>query len=420
MIHTTQLFPGITLHHFPDSRFKQSCLSLQLVRLATKEESAMNALIPAILLRGCESAPDIRSITLRLDDLYGASIGALVRRVGDYQTTGLYCNFIGDGYTLEKESLLAPMAEFLKDLLLHPLLEEGGFRRDFVESEKKNLISTIQSQMNNKRSYAASQLLKDLCANDPFGLPRLGYEEDVAAIDPLTLYRHYQTILRESRMDLFYVGDQDPQAVADTLKAVFAEVDRCYVNLPAQTPFRGGKEGKRVETMEVAQGKLCMGFATPITLHDSRYATMQVLNTLFGGGMTCKLFQNIREKRSLCYDIGSGYYGTKGLVSVSAGIDCDKDELVQELILQELEDCRKGNITEEELLSAKEALLSSLQSTHDSPGAIEGYYATGLLSGFLKTPQAYMDAIRNVTLEDVTAAAATLQLRCVYFLKGVQ
>ena len=420
MIHTTELLPGITLHHFPDSRYKQSCLSLQLVRLATKEESAMNALIPAILLRGCESAPDIRSITLRLDELYGASIGALVRRVGDYQTTGLYCNFIGDRYTMEEEGLLSPMAEFLKNLLLRPLTENGGFRRDFVEGEKKNLISTIQSQMNNKRAYAASQLLRDLCANDPFGLPRLGYEEDVAAINPVTLYDHYQKILTESRIDLFYVGDQDPKVVAETLKTVFAEIDRSYVNLPAQTPFQGGKEGKRVETMEVAQGKLCMGFATPISLHDPRYASMQVFNTLFGGGMTCKLFQNIREKRSLCYDIGSGYYGTKGLVSVSAGIDCDKDKLVQELILKELEDCRKGEITEEELLSAKEALISSLRSTHDSPGAIEGYYATGMLSGFRVTPAEYIDRIRAVTKEDVMDAAKLLELKCVYFLKGVQ
>ena len=420
MIHTAEIFPGITLYHFPDNRFKQSCLSLQLVRLAKKEEAAMNALIPAVLLRGCESAPDIRAITLRLDELYGASIGALVRRVGDYQTTGLYCNFIGDRYTLEKDGLLAPMAEFLKDLLLHPLTENGGFRKDFVDGEKKNLISTIQSQMNNKRAYAASQLLKDLCANDPFGLPRLGYEEDVAAIDPVTLYDHYQKILKESRIDLFYVGEQDPKAVAETLKTVFTELDRSYVNLPAQTPFRGGKSGKRVETMEVAQGKLCMGFATPITLHDPRYAAMQVFNTLFGGGMTCKLFQNIREKKSLCYDIGSGYYGTKGLLSVSTGIDCHKDELVQELILKELEDCRKGEITQEELLSAQEALISSLRSTHDSPGAIEGYYATGMLSGFRVTPAEYIDRIRAVTREDVMEAAKLLELKCVYFLKGAE
>ncbi len=420
MIHTTKLFPGITLHHFPDSRFKQSCLSLQLVRPATKEESAMNALIPAVLLRGCERAPDIRAITLRLDDLYGTSIGALVRRVGDYQTTGLCCNFISDRYTMEAEGLLAPMADFLQELLLRPLTENGGFRRDFVDSEKKNLIATIQSQLNNKRAYAASQLLQDLCAHDPFGLPRLGFEEDVAAIEPVSLYRHYRSLLKESRIDLFYVGDQDPQTVAQTLKTVFAEIDRCYVNLPDQTPFQGGKEGKRVQTLEVAQGKLCLGYATPITLQDPRYGAMQVLNTLFGGGMSCKLFQNIREKRSLCYDIGSGYYGTKGLVTVAAGIDRDKDELVQALIEKELQDCRDGVITDEELSSAREALISSLQSTHDSPGSIESYYATGLLSGFPITPQSYIDLVRRVTRDDVMEAAKTLQLRCVYFLKGAE
>ena len=420
MIHTTEIFPGITLYHFPDSRFKQSCLSLQMVRLITKEEAAMNALLPAVLLRGCESAPDIRSITLKLDDLYGASIGAQVRRIGDYQLTGMYGSFIGDRYAMESEGLLTPVVEFMRSLLLEPLTENGGFRKDFVDGEKKNLIAAIQSQMNNKRAYASAQLLKDLCANDPFGLPRLGYEEDVAAIDPVTLYSHYRKILKESRIDLFYVGEQDPQIVADAVKTIFAGVDRDYVNLPAQTPFQGGKEGKRVETMEVAQGKLCMGFTTPINMKHPRYHAMRVFNTLFGGGMTCKLFQNIREKQSLCYDIGSGYYATKGLMTVSAGIDCDKDELVQELILGQLQDCCDGNITEEEMTSAKEALISSLQGVHDSPSAIEGYYLTGLLSGSPETPDDYIAGIRAVTKEDVMEAAKAVQLRCVYFLKGVQ
>ena len=83
MIQTMTLLPGITLRCFPDSRFKQSCLSIQLVRPLAEEEAAMNALIPAVLLRGCTSAPDLRAITLRLDELYGASVGALVRRVGE-------------------------------------------------------------------------------------------------------------------------------------------------------------------------------------------------------------------------------------------------------------------------------------------------------------------------------------------------
>ena len=88
------ILPGITMRCRPDGRFKQGCLSVQLVRPMNKDEAALNALLPAVLLRGTEQHPDLRAITLRLDELYGASVGALVRRVGDYQTTGLYCGFI--------------------------------------------------------------------------------------------------------------------------------------------------------------------------------------------------------------------------------------------------------------------------------------------------------------------------------------
>ena len=95
MLKTIPLLPGVTLRCFTDNRFKHGCLSVQLVRQMCQEEAALNALLPAVLLRGTVNAPDLRDITLRLDDLYGASVGALVRRAGDYQMTGLSCGFMG-------------------------------------------------------------------------------------------------------------------------------------------------------------------------------------------------------------------------------------------------------------------------------------------------------------------------------------
>ena len=162
-----------------------------------------------------------------------------------------------------------------------------------------------------------------------------------------------------------------------------------------------------------------MGFVTPITNRSEDFCAMQVLNTVFGAGMTSKLFMNIREKMSLCYAIGSGYYGSKGIMTVSAGIDHQKEPLVRQEILNQLESCRRGEITMQELNSARESLLSGLRAVHDSPGAIEGYYATSALSGLGLTPQEYMEKLRAVTVEDVTAAAKTVQYHSSYFLKGV-
>lgn len=419
MIQTITIQPGITLRCFPDTRFKHGCLSLQMLRPMRREEAAYNALIPAVLLRGCVTAPDLRDITLRLDDLYGASVGALVRRVGDYQTTGLHCSFISDRYAMDGDQILEPMVEFLGQLLLQPVLENGVFRSDYVESEKKNLIATIESQRNDKRAYASAQMLKLMCAGDTFGIPRLGEVEQVRSITAADAYAHYRRLLRESPIELFYVGQAAPETVADLLRPLFTGLERACADLPKQTPFRGAPNGEHTETMEVAQGKLAMGFTTPVSIRDPEFVAMQVCNTVFGGGMTGKLFMNVREKMSLCYDIGSGYHGSKGIVTVSAGIDCDKMAVVRDAVLEQLESCCQGKFTEEELTAAKQSVIHSLRGVHDSPGAIENYYATGALSGLGMTPEEYICRVQQVTAEQVAQAANSLELNTVYFLKGV-
>ena len=419
MLTTMELHPGITLRCFCDNRFKQGALSLQLVRPMCEDEAALNALLPSVLLRGCRQYPDLRLITQRLDELYGAAIGPLVRRVGDYQTTGLYCGFMEDRFTLPGDAVFQPMCQLLRELLFAPALENGTFVQQFVEGEKSNLIATLESQLNDKRAYAMEQMLRKMCAGDSFGIPRLGEKEQVAQITPAQLYAHYQKALRESPVHIFYVGNAPAETVAQQLKPLFADTERSYVNLSPQTGLTPAPGGEYTEEMDVNQGKLCMGFTTPVTLRAAQFAAMQVMNMVFGGGMMSKLFMQVREKMSLCYDIGSGYHSAKGLVTVSAGIDCGNVQIVREEIMRQLDACRSGNITDEELRSAKESLCSSLRATHDSPGAIENYYATAALSGLSMTPAQYHAAVEAVTARQVMEAAQTLDLHTVFLLKGV-
>ena len=418
MIETISLFPGVTLRACRDTRFKQGCLSFQLVRQMDPEEAALNALLPSVLLRGTRRCPDLKSITEHLDALYGASVSPLVRRVGDYQTTGLYCGFMDDRFALPGDQVLQPMLAFLEELLLDSPLEEGAFLASFVESEKKNLIATIESERNDKRAYSMSRLLRILCREDTFGVPRLGEAEQVEDITPQGLYAHYRKILETSPIEIFYVGSAEVQTVADALMPLLEKLPRNPVSLLPQTPFHPCEKQDVLETMDVTQGKLCMGFVTPITNRCADFAAMQILNVIYGSGMTSKLFMNVREKMSLCYSIGSGYYGTKGILVVSAGIDFDKEQLTRDEVLRQLNICREDGITEQELRSAKEALLSSLRGTHDSPSAIEGYYATAALSGLIFSHADYMTAVEETTLEQVVACANSLELHTTYFLKG--
>ena len=121
---------------------------------------------------------------------------------------------------------------------------------------------------------------------------------------------------------------------------------------------------------------------------------------------------------SLCYAIGSGYYGRKGIMTVNAGIAGRKQEKVRGAIFAQLEACRAGNISENELGAAKESILSGLRTVYDSPGAIESFFSTAAISGLGRTPETYAEEIRAVTVADVVEAAKTVAFHSAFFLKG--
>ena len=305
----------------------------------------------------------------------------------------------------------------------------------FAEGRKDMFTNPVLTQIGEKYGKTAAQTaLRFLLQSDVVVIPKSTHKdrmqqnfdlfdftltpEDMAAIDPVGLLTHYRKILRESRIEIFYVGSAPAEAVAEYISPLVSRLGGREGLLPPQTPFHPCPGQDVTETMEVSQGKLCMGFVTPIVNRDKEFPAMQVFNTVFGAGMTSKLFLNVREAMSLCYSIGSSYYGAKGILTVGAGIDFDKEQLTRDEILRQLDACRRGEITQEELTAGKEALLSSLRATSDSPGAIEGYYATAHLSGLNMTPERYMEVVEKVSLADVVAAARTVTLHSTYFLKG--
>lgn len=420
MIQAIALRPGVTLRYQLDRRFKNSALSIQLLRPMCQEEAALNALLSAVLLRGTEQSPDLQAITQRLDQLYGASIGALVRRVGNIQTTGFYLSFLEDRFALPGDRVLEPMLRFLEEILLHPKLEHNLLCPEFVESEKKNLIATIEAERNDKRAYAATQLLRHMCQGDSFAVPRLGRREEVAAITPESLSAHYRRILHHSPVEIFYVGSAAPEQVAQLLMPLAQALAPQPDALPLPGPFLPQiPPQEQIQTQSLAQSKLCMGFFCGITQHSPDFPAMLVCNAIFGGGMTSKLFVHVREALSLCYYASSAYYSSKGIVTVSCGIDAAQYQRTKEEILAQLAACQAGEITPAELTGAKEALLSSLRGIPDSTGALENYYATAAISGFSWDLPTYMEQVRRVTAEDVARVAKQLQLHSVFFLQGV-
>ena len=418
MIKTIAVAPGITLRAMQTEKFKTACFSLNFLRPHTAADAALDALLPSVLLRATEHYPDIRSISMQLDALYGASLGTLIRRKGEIKLVGFYADFIEDAFLPEGESVFAPIVDLTEEILFRPLTKNGVFCAQNVEGEKQNLINAIEAEMNDKRTYAMAKMLRVMCENESYGVPRLGRAEEVRVITPQTLWAHYQKVLKTSRIELFYAGQKSPETVAEAFRRLFAgkQPETC-TPVGTQVIRAADKTRELSERMDVTQGKLVIGLRTGITVEDADYPALLLLNAVYGAGVTSKLFVNVREKLSLCYYASSSLEKYKGVMLVSAGVDFKNYETAKAAIFKELDDCKCGKITSEELEAARQAVLSALRAAQDSPAQLDEFY--------MGTTIARMDDFEELTIkvaaltaEDLTLAAQKLTVDTIYFLKG--
>ena len=414
-----ELLPGVFLTVLHTDKFKTNCLSLSLLRPLSQQETAMNALLPDVLLRGCKLCPDMGEISAWLDQRYGAGVQSTDRKKGEVQAIGFFLDYIDEAYTLEGENLTGDICRLLGSFLLEPVLENGVFRRDYVEGEKLNLINAIESQINDKRTYAAIRLRQEMFRDEAYGVSKYGTRDQVAAITPEGLYAHYRKVLETSRIELIFVGSVVPQRLETELRDALRSLPRGHLVEVGTVPGPMPAEVRDItETMDVTQGKLVMGFRTGITAGDPDYPALVLLNGVFGGSMTSKLFMNVREKMSLCYYASSGVERFKGIMVVSSGVDAENYDTARKEILAQLEACRNGDITQEELEYTRRYLISSLNTGEDSPYSMDDFQLGQLIGGYSYTTDQLAEQLKTVTVPEIQAAANGLRLDTIYFLRG--
>ena len=422
-IKRTQLLPGVFLTSVNTKKFKSSLLSMTLLSPLRGETAAVNALIPYLLRRGSEDHPDLQSISAALDQLYGGAIDPVVRKKGETQCVGFLGSFLDDAYTLDGGGVLAQAAELMGELLLRPYTQDGAFCPEYTRQEKANLTDRIRSEINEKRQYAINRVIEEMCREEPYGVGRLGREADVAAITPQSAWAQYKTLLAHARIELYYCGSAETDEVCVILQRALSGLPReGGYETPATVILPSAPETRRVEeAMDVAQGKLTMGFRTGgVTAASPDYPALVLCNALFGGTTTSKLFLNVREKLSLCYYASSSLLRYKGIMVVSSGVEFSNVKRAQDEIEAQLEACRRGAFEPWEVEGARRYTVSSLLTTLDSQGRQEDWWLSQAVAGLTKGPQELAQELETVSVEAAMAAARALSLDTIYFLKGME
>jgi len=406
--------PGVTLYHLPFKHFKTVSIRVYFHQPLSEKTATVNALLPNILMRGCKAHPTTRALNLYLEELYGASADAFVSKRGEDQVTCFAASGIADAYVPEQEGLVQKVAMVLHDLILDPLMVDGAFNEDYIRQEKKGLKESLLARINDKRSYASDRCIEEMCKNDPYAVYEGGDAEQVDSITNEELVAAYHRLF-EGPVTIFVTGKADVLPICELFSDLKGKdlpfpVGGCFV--PTEAPQTV------IESMDVTQGKLVMGFSTGVLGGSSDFVHLLVANSVFGSGPHSKLFKNGREKLSLAYYAYSRTDRIKGLMMVSAGIEFSKFDAAKDEILRQLEAVQKGTITEEELFFAKKALTSTLLALKDSPAQSVSWTLGNILSGDVCTAEERIEEINKVTVEEIVAVFQKVRLQTTYFLNG--
>ena len=411
---------GIKLNILQTNKFKTNLIAIMLTTKLDRENVTKNALIPAVLKRGTKTLKTQEEINKKLEEMYGASLDCGLDKTGDNQVLKFYIETVNDEFLpQEAENMLKTSLEEIFEFVFNPYLENNCFKKEYVEQEKENLKQIIEGKIDNKARYALDRCIEEMYKDQPYGLYKYGYIEDMKNINENNLYEYYKKIINNCKIDIFVSGivDEELENIIKENENIKKLQDRIpEYNKIEISAKKSEKENYVQDSMEVTQGKLIIGMDLDVDNEDLRYDIM-IYNCIFGGSANSKLFQNVREKASLAYTASSSYYRFKNNIFINCGIEIKNYDKALEIIKQQIEDMKNGDFTEEEVENAKNGIIASIKTIDDEQDTEITYFFSQELSNSKCNIEQYMNNIKAVTREKVIDIANKVSINTVYFLK---
>ncbi|MEE0732827.1 MAG: insulinase family protein [Acutalibacteraceae bacterium] len=413
-----QIANGVYFNAVDDTRFKTGRISVTMFVPLLEDVASANALLPQVLTRSCEKYPDFISLNSHLNALYGASVAAFCRKMGETQALTISAAGLDDRFTMGGESVSVELTALLCEMLFRPKLENGAFCREDVEQERRQMVDMIDAEYNDKRTYALGRCIEVMCANETFGIKRYGTKQQVQALSAKDVYSAWERVLQTARVEIMAIGSFDKQAACTVFEKAFAGVDRAPVQMQTQI-IRTVKEVKtETEKMDVAQSKLVMAFRSGIAEPDLDVMAARMMCAVLGGTPHSKFFLNVREKYSLCYYCAARFDRNKGIITVESGVENENIEKARKEIENQICLLQNGELSDFEMQATKMSVANSFQTMADSVSGTEAWYISQMLDRQVLTPQQAAEKINAVTRQQVIDAAKKMTLDTVYILTG--
>ena len=415
IINRRKIADGVYFSSITDKRYKKNLISVAFSTQLSEDTATENVIVPVLLTKCNSKLPTYKAFNNKMSRLYASGIGGTAGRQYDLQTISFGAYYLDDIYALSGEKMTGIMTDILIDCLTSPVTENGVFSEKFVELEKKTVIDNIETAINDKRSYAIERAMKTICKGEPASVCSYGTVEKAKLITSDSAYKAYRRMLETMPCDIICTGCSDFDGVAEKFAAAFEKIGRHDIENTtiALSPVKTQTE-EVTERLTVNQSKLVLGFKS----HSDDDAALVLLQKIFGGTTSSKLFRNVREKMSLCYYCSAARNDLKGIMLVNSGVENENIEKTKEAVIDQLEEIKNGNFTNEDINFAEMAIKNDFKSVADSAGNVSNWYFDCIRKNDIVTPEEKLGRYLGVSKERIIAAAKSMVLDSVYVLTG--
>lgn len=415
IINRRKIADGVYFSSITDKRYKKNLISVAFSTQLSEDTATENVIVPVLLTKCNSKLPTYKAFNNKMSRLYASGIGGTAGRQYDLQTISFGAYYLDDIYALSGEKMTGIMTDIFIDCLTSPVTENGVFSEKFVELEKKTVIDNIETAINDKRSYAIERAMKTICKGEPASVCSYGTVEKAKLITPNSAYKAYRRMLETMPCEIICTGCSDFEGVAEKFAAAFEKAGRHDIENTtiALSPVKTQTE-EVTERLTVNQSKLVLGFKS----HSDDDAALVLLQKIFGGTTSSKLFRNVREKMSLCYYCLAARNDLKGIMLVNSGVENENIEKTKEAVIDQLEEIKNGNFTNEDINFAEMAIKNDFKSVADSAGNVSNWYFDCIRKNDIVTPEEKLGRYLGVSKERIIAAAKSMVLDSVYVLTG--
>jgi predicted Zn-dependent peptidase len=407
------------LHHLATDKFKTNLIQIYfMLPLENEKEAAMNALIPSVLERGSKNYNDNQLIKTELENLYGSNMSSNILKRGENQILRFSLEMVNEKFLTHKSNLTVDAFNLLNDIIFNPLIEKSKFKEKYFKQEKEILKQDILSLINDKYSFAVENCLSRMCKNEKYGIYKMGSVSVLDQISNQELFNHYQKIINQAKRSLFLVGNFKSSFVDNIFASTELKAGADIFDENTEVVYQDKEIDFYEQLLKVNQARLSIGFRTGITRKQPDYYSLLVFNSLIGGSTHSRLFQEIREKRSLAYYVSSSIETTKGLLLINSGINAENHEKVIELVKQEIAAVAAGDFSEEEFMRSKKSIINHLKQDLDSNKSLSAHFLLSLVNNKKESINQTINGVEAVSREDIISVAKKLKMDTIYLLKS--